>query len=118
METPLEARRRELAQQELSLKAAEEKHRQFIERAPKIAEKIQREQRERFIRDASHIETRGPRGEFQLPDNRYLEADGTLMPTGTVRRTRQQGKWLFFVLILGLVVAAVWAWLTLTGGAY
>ena len=110
LETPFEARRRELAEQEKSLKAAAKRHEQFIVEAPKIAEKIQKEQRERFIRNAAHVDSRGGvRGEFRLPDNRYLEADGAVLPR-TRRRHRQQGKWMFFLLVAGLVVAACWAW--------
>ncbi|MEI6872338.1 MAG: hypothetical protein WCL08_08665 [Verrucomicrobiota bacterium] len=109
VETPFEARRRELAEQEKSLKAAAKRHEQFIVEAPKIAEKLQKEQRERFIRNAAHVDSRASRGEFRLPDNRYLEADGAVLPR-TRRRDRQQGKWLFFLLVAGLVAAAVWAW--------
>jgi small-conductance mechanosensitive channel len=117
VETPFEARRRELAEQENSLKAATKRHEQFIEKAPKIAEKIQKEQRERFIRNAAQIDVRGSRGEFRLPDNRYLEADGLALPR-TRRRNRQQGKWLFFLLLAGLIAAALWAWQMLVMPTY
>ena len=117
LETPFEARRRELAEQEKSLKAAAKRHEQFIVEAPKIAEKLQKEQRERFIRNAAHVDSRAARGEFRLPDNRYLEADGAVLPR-TRRRDRQQGKWLFFLLVAGLVAAAFWAWQMLVAPSF
>lgn len=108
-ETPFEARRRELAQAEAELKAATTRHEIFIQKAPKIAEEIQKKQRESFLRNASRIDLGGANRGVSLPDNRYLQGDATVVPR-TRRRERQQGKWLFFILVAGLVFAAIWAW--------
>ncbi len=112
-ETPFEARRRELAEQEASLKAATARHESFIKKAPKIAEEIQKKQRENFLHNASRIDSRGQ----SLPDDRYLHGDAAVPPRAR-RRDRQQGKLLFFLLIAGLFISAWWAWQTLFQPAF
>jgi hypothetical protein len=116
-ETPFEARRRELAEQEAQLKAAAARHENFIQKAPKIAEEIQKKQRENFLQNASRIDRGGSHRGVALPDNRYLHGDATVVPRAR-RRERQQGKWLFFILVAALIFAAVWAWQTLFQPAF
>jgi len=108
-ETPFEARRRELAEQEANLKAATARHESFIKKAPKIAEEIQKKQRENFLHNASRIDRGGGRGGVTLPDNRYLNGEATIAPRSR-RRDRQQGKWLFFLLVAGLFIALWMFW--------
>lgn len=115
-ETPFEARRRELADQEASLKAATERHENFIKKAPKIAEEIQKKQRETFLENASRVDRRGSHN-VVLPDNRYLHGEAAAPPRMR-RRDRQQGKWVFFLLVAGLFVAAWWAWQVLFQPAF
>lgn len=116
-ETPFEARRRDLAEQEAQLKAATARHESFIKKAPKIAEEIQKKQRENFLQNASRIEQGGAHRGVTLPDNRYLNGDATVAPRAR-RRDRQQGKWLFFTLVAALLFAAWWAWQTLFQPAF
>ncbi len=117
LETPFETRRRELAEQEAELKAAADRHESFIKKAPKIAERIQKEQRERFLINASTVNRGGGQNPYRLPDDRHLDdrmlrGDATGRPRER-RRERQQGKWMFFVLVATLFIAAWWAWQTL-----
>jgi small-conductance mechanosensitive channel len=116
-ETPFEARRRDLAEQEAQLKAATARHESFIKKAPKIAEEIQKKQRENFLQNASRIEQGGAHRGVTLPDNRYLNGDAAVAPRAR-RRDRQQGKWLFFLLFAALIFAVVWAWQTLFQPAF
>jgi hypothetical protein len=116
-ETPFEAKRRELAEAEAQIKAATARHEVFIQKAPKIAEEIQKKQRENFLHNASRIDRGGAHRGVALPDNRYLHGDAAVAPR-TRRRERQQGKWLFFFLVAGLICAAVWAWQTLFQPAF
>jgi hypothetical protein len=116
-ETPFESRRRELAEAEAHLKEATARHETFIKKAPKIAEEMQKKQRENFLRDASRIDRGGAHRGVALPDNRYLHAEAAVAPRAR-RRERQQGKWLFFILMAGLICAAIWAWQTLFQPAF
>lgn len=116
-ETPFEARRRELAEQEAQLKAAAARHENFIQKAPKIAEEIQKKQRENFLHNAARIDRGGAHRGISLPDNRYLHGDAAVTPRAR-RRDRQQGKWLFFILIAALFFAMFWAWQTLFQPAF
>lgn len=117
-ETPFEARRRALGEQEAALKAETEKHKRFIEVAPKIAAERQKEQREIFLTNAARADRKSPHGAVQLPDSRYLHNDaGTVSPRSR-RRDREKGKWVFFLLVALLAVAAFWAWQTLAHPAF
>ena len=116
-ETPFEARRRELAEQEAQLREATARHESFIKKAPKIAEEIQKKQRENFLVNASRIDRGGSFSGVTLPDNRYLQGDA-IAPPRARRRDRQQGKWLFFILVAALFIAAWWAWQTLFQPAF
>jgi small-conductance mechanosensitive channel len=116
-ETPFEARRRELSEQEAQLKAAAARHESFIQKAPKIAEEIQKKQRENFLHNAARIDRGGSHRGVALPDSRYLQGDAAVTPRAR-RRDRQQGKWLFFILIAALLFAMFWAWQTLFQPAF
>ncbi|MEY5025859.1 MAG: hypothetical protein RLZZ244_1387 [Verrucomicrobiota bacterium] len=117
-ETPFEARRRSLAEQEAALKALTEKHQRFIESAPKIAAERQRQQREMFLRNAASAEGARLHGAVKLPDSRYLHNDVALPTSRSRRREREKGKWMFLVLVFALIVAALWAWQTLFHPAF
>ena len=117
-ETPFEARRRLLAEEEKRLKTATEMHKKFIEDAPKIAAEKAQAQREVFLRNAA----RGTRdvgvGAVKLPDSRYLHNEATPVSPRVRRSDQQKGKLLFFCLVVLLCVAAWWAWLTLSRTAF
>lgn len=117
-ETPFEARRRALAEQEAALKAETEKHKRFIEVAPKIAAERQKEQREIFLRNAASSDRKSPYGAVQLPDSRYLHNEAVVASPRSRRKDREKGKWIFFLLLGALVVAGYWAWLTLSHPAF
>ncbi|MEI6714901.1 MAG: hypothetical protein WCO60_14180 [Verrucomicrobiota bacterium] len=113
-ETPFEARRKALAEQEAALKAETEKHKRFIEVAPKIAAERQKEQREIFLKNAASADRKGHLAALQLPDSRYLHNEAAVMSPRSRRKDREKGKWIFFLLVGTLLVAAYWAWLTLS----
>lgn len=118
LETPFESRRRALAQEEAALKAQAERHRQFIEDAPRLAEEKQKRQREMFLRNASRTDGLGPGGTVKLPDSRFLQAEMAAGSNRTRRKDRQKGKWMFFLLLTALFVVAYWAWMNLAHPAF
>ncbi len=111
-ETPFETRRRELAEQEESLRAAEEKHRRFIEDAPKLAAERRREERELYLKNARTAQTHSS-NPHRLPDERYLNNDVPAANSSSKRRDREKGKWTFFLLLLLLAMTAFWMFQTL-----
>lgn len=108
LETPFEARRRELAEQEAALRAEQERHRRLIEQAPLIAEQRRKEEREFYLRNAQSTGQRLPEGSRRLPDDRYLYNEVQGATAHHRRRDRQKGKWTFFFLLLLLALAALW----------
>jgi hypothetical protein len=102
--TPLDDRKRELAEQEVKLREQIARSKKLIEDAPRIAEELQKKRREEHLRRKS----RGVAlGSPALVDPRYLEAN-TASPMPRLRKDRNQGMFLFFflcVLLLGVLYA-------------
>jgi hypothetical protein len=113
-ETPYDRRLREIEEKRSKLLEEAERAKRFIEEAPKIAAARQREQRDAYINNAI---SPGAGGGFSLPDDRYLSAEMGRAPR-VRRRERREGKWVFFLLVLGLLAAAWWAWHTLFQAAF
>ncbi len=113
-ETPFEKRRREILDLEAKLKADAARAEKFIKTAPQIAAERQKEQREAYL---SNAVSPGARANIRLPDSRYLAADAVVVPRAR-RRDRREGKWVFFLLVITLFVAAWWAWQTLFQNAF
>lgn len=116
-ETPLEARRRKLAEEESKLREQTERHQRFIETAPRIAAKKQEEQREAYLRNATRASRLNGPSATVLPDVR-INSDVPQASARVRRRDKQRGKWMFFVLIALLFLSAWWAWHTLSPSAF
>jgi hypothetical protein len=116
-ESPLEARRRKLAEEERKLREQTERHQQFIESAPKIAARKQEEQREAYLRNATRSNRFTGPAATVLPDIR-INSDMPATSARERRRDRQRGKWMFFVLVGLLFLSAWWAWHMLSPGAF
>lgn len=108
-ESPLDAKKREIAEREAKNRAAMEECKKLIEEAPQRAEKIARARREEVIARASRTD-RPRENPAALPDRRHtLEANAA--PPARHRRLRaerRQGRLLFFLLLLTLVGVAYW----------
>lgn len=101
-------------EKEARLKAEAARAEQFIKTAPQIAAERQKEQREAYLTNAV---SPGAQGHTRLPDWRYMAAEAVVAPRAR-RRERREGKWVFFLLVAGLLVAAWWAWQTLFQAAF
>ncbi len=113
-ETPFEKRRREILEEEARLRADAARAEKFIKTAPQIAAERQKEQREAYL---SNAVSPGARGNFRLPDSRYMAAEAAIAPRHR-RRERREGKWVFFLLVMALFASAWWAWQTLFQTAF
>lgn len=117
LESPLEARRRKLAEEEKKIREQTARHERFIETAPQVAARKQEEQREAYLRNATLANrTNGPAATV-LPDVR-INSDIPAAGSRIRRREKQRGKWTFFVLVTLLFLSAWWAWHMLSSNAF
>jgi hypothetical protein len=117
LESPLEARRRKLAEEERKLREQTTKHEKFIETAPQIAARKQQEQRDAYLRNAARASRLNGPAATVLPDVR-MNSDIPMASSRARRRDRQRGKWMFFVLVALLFLSAWWAWHMLYPNAF
>jgi hypothetical protein len=109
--SPLDAKQKELAEQEAKLRAEMERHQRLIEKAPEIAKEQARRRREELINRASRTEA-GSR--VALPDRRHGFELNAALPARhkALRAERNQGRLLFFTLLFVLAAVLYWAYYT------
>jgi hypothetical protein len=95
-----------LARQESEVRDQMQKLERMIAEAPRVAEEIEKRQREELLMRASEGGSRLDVS-FALHDGRHGD------PTpgkrrGSLRKERREGRILFMVLIITLLVAAIW----------
>jgi hypothetical protein len=110
--SPLDARQRSLAEEEVKLREKMEQYQKLIEDAPKIARERARQRREELITRATRTEAR-PGSPGTLIDRRYYEVNvAAPAQHRRLRAERRQGRLTFFVLLI--VFSAVIFWLYYT----
>lgn len=117
LESPLEARRRKLAEDERKVREQTARHERFIETAPQIAAKKQEEKREAYLRNAARANRMTGPTAAVLPDVR-INSDVPTVGGRVRRREKQRGKWTFFALVTLLFLSAWWAWHMLFSNAF
>jgi hypothetical protein len=111
LETPLDAQLKALTEQANQLRAEKERCEKKIDILPKLAQERQRRRRDEFVTRAARTEQR-VRPRAALPDPRYkLNADAPARQR-RLRSERNEGRAMFFILLL--VFGGVVAWLYLT----
>ena len=111
--TPLDAKRRALAEEERKLQEAIAKRQRLIEDAPKIAEEQAKLRREELLARAARTEARfGPRAALQDPRHAYEASTIALGRSRRLKRERRHGMFTFFVLLLALVGVCLWFYFT------
>lgn len=113
--TPISDKQRALDEEAQKLKAKMEKMTNFVNNAPKLADKLKREQREELLRRAATMHpTRGPQS---LVDRRTtLEANVPTAEERQIRIIRRQGRLMFVFLLLTFVAAVFYLYYTVTHG--
>jgi len=104
--TALDQTKQELARQETELRDQMEKLQRIIDDAPRVAEEIGKRQREELLLRASQGGSRLDVA-FALHDERY-GGGGPSRPRGSLRKQRREGRILFLVLVIALLIAAIW----------
>ncbi|HJX99162.1 MAG TPA: hypothetical protein VJ281_09800 [Chthoniobacterales bacterium] len=104
--TALDQSKQDLAQQESELRDQMQKLQRMIDEAPRVAEEIQKRQREELLMRAS---SGGSRLDVSmaLHDERYGGGAPT-RPRGSLRKQRREGRIIFLVLVIALLIAAIW----------
>src|ERR1700736_384997 len=104
--TALDQTKLELARQESELRDQMEKRERMIADAPRVAEEVEKRQREELLIRASQGGSRLDVS-MALQDKRYGES-GPGRRRGSLRKERREGRIVFLVLIITLLIAAIW----------
>ena len=103
--TALDQSKQDLARQESELRDQMEKLQRMIDDAPRVAEEIGKRQREELLLRASEGGSRLDVS-MALHDERY-GAGVPSKPRGSLRKQRREGRILFLVLVIALLIAAI-----------
>ena len=103
--TTLDQSKQDLARQESELRNQVQKLEKMIADAPRVAEEIEKRQREELLMRASEGGSRLDVS-MALHDERYGGASPK--PRGSMRKQRREGRIVFLVLIIAVLIAAIW----------
>jgi len=103
--TTLDQTKQELAQKESELRDQMQKLERMIADAPRVAEEIEKRQREELLMRASQGGSRLDVS-LALQDERY--GGSSPRPRGSMRKQKREGRIFFLVLVIAVLVAAIW----------
>ena len=105
--TALDQSKEELARQESELRDKMEKLERMIADAPRVAEEKTKQQREELLQRAGEERSRLDVS-VALYDKRYGDEGGAAPRRGSLRKERREGRIIFLVLVIALVIAVIW----------
>ena len=104
--TPLDQTKQELARQESELRDRMQKLEKMIADAPRVVEEAEKRQREELLMRASQG---GSRLDVSLTLQDWRQGEpGSAKRRGSLRKERREGRIVFIVLVIALLVAALW----------
>ena len=104
--TPLDQTKQELARQESELRDQMQKLERMIADAPRVAEEVEKRQREELLMRASQG---GSRLDVSLTLQDWRHGDAApVKRRGSLRKERREGRILFVVLVIAVLAAAIW----------
>lgn len=112
--SPLDEKRKALAEHERKIVDAIERRKRLIEEAPKLKQEQARQRREELLKRNSRVET-GASARTSLPDKRF-DATTAIRPRPRLKREQRQGMLTFFVLLVAFACVLVWIYFTLFRG--
>jgi hypothetical protein len=114
--TALGDKQRALQEEEQKLKAKMERYQEFVEKAPQLAEEIQKAQRDELRRRAATTHRGG--GSTVVFDRKTLYEANVAVPAQhrRMRAERRQGRLMFFVLLLTFAATLLYLYYTVTHG--
>lgn len=106
-DTPLTEKQRELARLETKLHNDMQKLERMIADAPRVAEEVNRRQREDILARASQESSRLD-ASMTLQDNRYGDSGRSRGRRVSLRKERREGRIIFVLLVIALAAAVLW----------
>jgi len=104
--TPLDQTKQELARQETELREQMQKLEKMIADAPRVVEEVEKRQREELLMRASQG---GSRLDVSLTLHDWRQGEpGSARRRGSMRKERREGRIVFIVLVIALLIAAIW----------
>ena len=97
----------QLARQESELRDRMEKLERMIAEAPKVAEEINRQQREELLIRAGQERSRLDVS-LSLHDKRFGDDVGSVLPRRALRKEKRDGRIVFLLLVIALMAAVIW----------
>ena len=110
--SPLDAKKRALAEQQAKLLADMEAQKRLIDEAPKRAAEQKKRRREELINRASRTDRFSANGALPDPRHAFHLQEGKPLPARKLRKHRRQGMWTFFVLCAILFGVLYWVYAT------
>ena len=106
-ESPIDAKKRQLAEREAANRAEIQKRQEFLKKAPKRAEEAANAKREKLIERASRADRPRSRRSATLPDPWRTYETNVAVPAQEkrTRSERRKGRRLFLFLVLVLIGA-------------
>lgn len=105
--TPIDQKQKDLAQQESDLRDQVQKLERMIADAPRVAEETSRRQREELLMRANQGGNRLDVS-IGLQDKRYADERVGTRRRGSLRKERREGRIVFLVLVVALVITVIW----------
>jgi septal ring factor EnvC (AmiA/AmiB activator) len=104
--TALDQTKQDLARQESELRERMEKLERVIADAPRVAEEVEKRQREELLMRASQG---GSRLDVSLTLHDWRQSEGSSPKRrGSLRKERREGRILFIVLVIALLAIGIW----------
>ena len=103
----LDQTKQELARQESELRDKMEELEKMIAEAPRVAEELNRQQREELLIRATEERSRLDVS-LALHDKRFGDDGRALAPRRALRKERRDGRIVFLLLVIALMIAVVW----------
>ena len=104
--TPLDQTKQDLARQESEVREQMQKLEKMIADAPRVVEEAEKRQREELLMRASQG---GSRLDVSLTLQDWRQGElGSARRRGSLRKERREGRIVFVVLVIALLIAAMW----------
>lgn len=111
--SPLDEKRKALAEHERKIHDAIERRKRLIEEAPKLKQEQAKQRREELLHRKSRVET-GANTRAALHDKRHvIDATTVIRPRPRLKREQRQGMLTFFVLLAAFACVLVWIYFML-----
>ena len=106
-ESPVDQQQEELARRENELRDKMQQLQRMIEDAPKVAAETSKRQREELLARANQSGSRLD-ASLSLRDRRWDDREFGTRRRGALRKERREGRIIFLVLVIALVVVVLW----------